>query len=263
MAGLTRKEIKEDRIRKVLTDLYQWLLVYQRPLLGALSALLVLVVVGWIWSGYSQTRTEEAQGAFSEALEIYHTPIQDAVEPKDGETPTPAPDGDNETFASIEERNSKALEAFREVSASYSGVHRDWARFYTAVILNAQGSQDEAQSIWEELSSDAPPLIRNLSMERLAELFEANGEYDRAIDRLQSLIDNPAENFPIQAALFKLARNQEAVGNSEDALDNYRRIVSEFPTSSQRADAEKKVKELELDAEQATEDDSGKDAPDS
>ena len=46
---------------------------------------------------------------------------------------------------------------------------------------------------------------------------------------------------------MRIARTHEALGNVEQALENYRKITNDYPTSSQAEEAQSEIDRLEPD----------------
>ena len=63
----------------------------------------------------------------------------------------------------------------------------------------------------------------------LAEIFQATGETDRAVDLLQGLIDADPPIYAVDQALLELGKIRMERGESELARQDWQRIVNEFP----------------------------------
>lgn len=239
MAGLTRKEIQKDQFRSILTDVYEWLLDNSKYVGGAFALVVLLAVGGFLWGQYRNAQEQEAQDAFSAAMEAFHGPVV-----TDESTDTAGLRGPR--FSSEEERDSLALTAFQEVSDKHSGSSvGSWAQLYTALIRFRQGEDEEAKKILEELSADASPQeVSNLASKRLCEDAEQAGAYEQAITYCTRIIDAPADSFPIAGILFRLAQSHEKNGDSEAALDFYRRLNSEYPNAPEARTASQKIAEM-------------------
>jgi len=91
-----------------------------------------------------------------------------------------------------------------------------------------------------EPTADDPRLPANGSrlMANVCRLM-AHGEFEQARDAiLKQLAEAPDENIEHRAeATFLLGRAHEVLGNKRDALNSYRAVVNEFPTSTVCANA--------------------------
>ena len=247
--GLTRKEIQEDRIRVILTKLSEWILVNQKILLTGLAVSVLIVMAVWAWTLHAESRDRAAQVAFAAALDIYNGRV-DLVDASrvDGETPPPPPpvDDGRMTFATEAEKTAKAIEGFEAVIADHSGTSVEgWARYYLALTLDESGEENTAQEILTELSEGASlPLLRNQASERLAENAEKSGRNEDASRYLNKIAEAPAPNYPLQSIILRLAQAYEKSGDTDAAIDQYRRLQDEYPTSDEATEAERKLTKL-------------------
>ncbi len=240
--GLTRKEIQQDRIRTILTDIYQWAMVYQGYLIGAVVVAVLLMLAGYGWNSYRQGQNRAAQEAFSDAVSLYHAPLEGA-----GDEQAQPGDPGQRTFASEEERDASTREALENVLEGYSGTSVvPWARYYLALLDERTGQADQARQALDNLSRQSEvPEVRNLAALRLAEQAQQQGRYQEAIDYWNSLLGNTASHFPIQGTLFQLAGAYEKNGDNQQALEQYRRLQDEWPTSTQAREARVRIAALE------------------
>jgi outer membrane protein assembly factor BamD (BamD/ComL family) len=72
-----------------------------------------------------------------------------------------------------------------------------------------------------------------------ARLLAAQGKSAEAIDRLKRSIDGVRPGMPKDALLFALGEIAQASGAAGEAKAAFQRIVTEFPSSPYRADAQR------------------------
>jgi hypothetical protein len=248
---LTRKEIvQEDVIRKTLTETSSWAVEHLKLIAGAV----VLVVVGslavWGWQTWSASRSAAMQQALADAMAIYHGEIRAADAGPDTRSAFEKP---KYSFASEQERNEKALNAFRTVAEEYDGsLVGDVARYYVGVISYETGKQEEAQAAMRAViaSADTPDL-RNLARHALAQYLQAAGQTQEAMELLNRILEEPSPNFPAQAALMALAKAQEASGDLAGALERYRKVAAEHAGTPLASEANERIRRLELVTQQA------------
>lgn len=244
--GLTKKKIKQDKVRDTLTELYEWILEYQIYLVVGLGLLVVGALGTYGWQAMRSGQDRDAQYAYAKALEVYNAEITPEDEPSDTDAETPKPTA-KETFKTVEERNAKALEAFDKVADDYSGFDvGQWARYLSALVHLDRGETEQGHTILAELTESADVLeIRNLAALRLADDAEADGNADDAISYTKKILDAPSDSMPREPLLMRLARNYEKAGDDQAALEQYRKIEAEYPTSQEARTAGPRIKELE------------------
>ena len=240
---LTRREIvQEDKIQTALSGIYEWS-SQNRSFLIAFFAIFLLSILGsYFWQNYQSDRSEELQAQFGEALEIYHAPaVEETAE--GSETPIIF---DQYIFETAEERREKALEAFTAVAEDHSGTHLGLlARYYRGLIKQEMGQIETAE---EDLNfvveNSAQPQTRNLARHLLARIAELKNDRQRAIELLETLLEESAY-FPKDTILLRLAQNHEAAGNAEEAVNLYTELTTGYPTSDYYQEAQRRLDQLE------------------
>lgn len=250
---LTRKEIvQEDRIYSVLSGLSQWAVVNRTPLVMGSGIVVVSLLGFYLWQGYRESSNQEAQKLFAEALDTYHAPVKElAPDPdseSDGQDQPPAPPPEYR-FDTVAERRDAAEMAFEKISDGYSGTRLGFfSRYYLGLI----GRQNEdagaaRQHLKWVVDNSGDSDVRNLSRNVLADIALGEEKHEEALTYLQQLLGDPTPQVPEQTVLMRLARTHEALGNIEQALENYRKITNDYPTSSQADEAQSEIDRLEPD----------------
>ncbi len=261
---LSRKQIvQEDRIYARLSQISQWVL-RNRNYLAAAAVVLVVVIVGlWALQGYRAGQTAETQGLFSDALELYHATI-DKVEEKSEEKV----EGEEKVeksaeekaqaraqelannryrFQSDQERIQKAEKAFLELVQEHPDSQLGvLSRYYLALIARQTDRIEEAKEglLWVIDNADAVD-TKNLSRNALAQILLGEGSAKEAADLLEQMVEEPSPNYPQQIILMSLGQSYEKAGNRDKAIEQYKKITSEFPTSQQSQEAQSRIDELE------------------
>lgn len=240
---LTRKEIKEDAIQDALTQVYDGLAKNTKVLMGVALALALVAAGVYAWQVFSSGRSDEIQQRFAEALDVYHAPLASEVSP-DAEKP-------KIQFETAAERNGKALEAFSALAKDFSGTRVGaFSQYYVALVEHDMGQNDKATTDLEALIASSPePEVAALARNALASFHLAAGETQQAIAVWKTMVDSPPQKFPVDGVLANLARAYEEVGDKEEALKLYRRLVAEFPQNSEARQFQSKVDFLEAELE--------------
>jgi len=236
---LTRKEIiQEDKIHSVLAQTMEWFSANARYL--AIGAAIVLIAVGsvYLWNYLSKTTNDRLQVQFGDALAIYGAPA--------GAERTAAPAPTKYSFASPEERHKKALAEFSKIADDSPGsTIGQFSRYYMALNQHKLGQAAEARKILQSLLEDADePMVKTLAANYLAQMSESEKNSQKAVEFLNKTLEDSAPGFPKSMVLFRLGQNYEAIGKIQDAVKQYKRIVTEFPDSPESQQAKARIDAL-------------------
>ncbi len=236
---LTRKEIiHEDKIHSVLAGSVEWFTDNSRFL--AIMVGVVLVVFGgvYLWSYLSKSTNERLQAQFGDALAIYEAPA--------GQERTAASPPGRYSFASAEERHKKALAEFTKIADdSPRSDLGQFARYYVALNQHKLGHVSEARKTLQTLLEDASePMVKTLAANYLAQMSEAEKNNQQAVEFLNKALQDSTPGFPKSAVLFRLGENYEAMGKTQEAAKQYKRIVTEFPDSPEVQQAKARIDAL-------------------
>ena len=250
---LTRREIvQEDRIYSILSRISQWT-VGNRTQLMAGSGIVVVSLLGfYLWEGYRESSIQEAQKLFAEALDTYHAPVKELI-PEPGSDP----DGQNQSrdpapeyrFETVSERRAASEAAFEKVSSDYPDTRLGFfSRYYLGLIQRqSQDGEKARQHLKWVVENSGDSDVRNLSRNVLADIALGEENHEEALTYLQQLLGDPTPQVPEQTVLMRLARTHEALGNIEQALESYKKITNDYPTSTQAPEAQSEIDRLEPD----------------
>jgi len=237
---LTRKEIiQEDKIHSTLSLTIQWFTDNSRFLAIGAAAVLVLVAGYYFWNYRSQTSSDRLQAQFGEALEIYGAPAG-------AERTAATAQQTKHSFATAEERHKRALAEFSKIADdSPSSDVGQFARYYVGLNQHKLGQASEARKTLQSLVEDADePMVRMLAANYLAQMSEAEKNNAKAVEMLNKALEDATPGFPKSTVLFRLGQNYEAMGKTQEAVKNYKRIVTEFPESPESEQAKARIAAL-------------------
>ena len=162
--------------------------------------------------------------ALAEAIEIYGAPLADEVAVGAGD--------DELSFTDASERRSRATEALDKVGGVGAGVAADVADLLRADIALQDGDTETARAIWEKFLKSHSDHVLALSVRlNLIHLDRASGEEAAVATNLEAELDKPNKTLPEDVILFELAQTREALGEEQEALTLYQRILDEHPQS--------------------------------
>jgi tetratricopeptide (TPR) repeat protein len=236
-----KKQIKQDELVTGFEQGVAWVKAHWAEVR---ITIIVLAVVGAAAGGlaFFQThRNQEAEQAFSEAYEIFHTPLA-----KDQTAGAERPAGP--TFGSKEEK-------FKKAAAAFDGVERRFvtlpvaarARYYGALCRMELGRLDEAEKALNEAvaSKHEPGLEGALARLALADLYYRRGDVGKAVDAYRQFVSDSTVPFPRDYALMRLGSILEEARKLAEAMASYRRLTEEFPTSIYAQEARRRVEYLQ------------------
>lgn len=232
---LTRKEIKhdirEDEVQTVLQRVFQTLVEKPKIIVGVIVGFIVLVLGLTGLFAYLDRRAAAASEELAAAIRIAAAPIE-----AEGANPD---DPDDPSFPSEEARRAAARKALEQVRG---GVAGEVAGLYLADIAASEGDTETARNIWQGFLDRHDDHALALSVRlNLIHLDRQNGRAQEVADRLQSELDGDDRSLPEDVLLFELAKTLEALGQDDESVDLYQRILDEHPRSAYAAEARQRT----------------------
>ena len=227
-----RRELKHDKFVDevgVLTDRAR---ANQRMLILIGAAAIAIAVIAYGIYFYRDTQERKAQATLAKAIETIESPlIVEASPNKDARFKTDA------------ERSAAAEKEFKAVQATYGGTDAaDVAKVYLARISSGRGDIPGARKLLQEFIDEHPKhLLAEGARYSLYTLRIDGGEIQQVITELNAEVAKAEPVLPADSLLALLARAYEVQGNSQNARDTYRRIVTEFPDSPFVLEAQRRI----------------------
>ncbi len=239
---LTRKEIvQEDKIHSSLVGIVDWFNANTKLL--AIAGVVVVLAVGgtYLWRYLSQSQNEQLQADFADALQIHSAPAG-----KDATANTTTPIASKYSFATTQERHTKALAKFKQIADDSPGSEiGQLSRYYVALNQYQLGKTAEAKSTLESLAGDADSAVtRNLARGMLVQLSEEAKNHDQSIKLLSQILAEPTPAMPKNAVLYQMGQIYETMGKPAEASKRYKELTTEFPTSEEARLAETQLAKL-------------------
>lgn len=227
-----RKELEApDEFQIRASQGLEFLREKRRPLLWGGIGLGAVIAASLGYYYYYSSSRETAGLALTRATEIYAQPIEPA-----GVTPTPPPrpiKGKEiiPKFASEEEKLAAAHDEWKKVAAEYSGPAVAAARLGEAATLFDLGQYDQAEATYREFLAQAPreSASRVLAQEGLGYALEAKGDIEGAIEAFRQIFQNDPKGFYADVGRFHIARLYEKQGKTEEAIAEYKALLTELP----------------------------------
>ncbi len=134
---------------------------------------------------------------------------------------------------------------FANIANKYSGTDAGQIAQYSVGVghLN-MGNFDAAIEALEDVSFD-DEILGAVAKGALGDAYYEKGLIDKAISSYKAAIDHSKNEFTAPIYLKKLASAQEDAGDTQDAVESYKRIKNDFPTSNEANGIEKNIARLE------------------
>jgi tetratricopeptide (TPR) repeat protein len=177
-----------------------------------LAAIIILVAVGVIYSH----RSEAAQTAFGNAMQVYEAPVAIAGQPAmPGVT----------TYASTAERAKAANKLFTDVADHY-GMTKDGknARYFAGLTAVDAGQTHTAETTLKQVADGWDKDLAALAKLALADLYRQTGQDAQAVDLYNQLTAKPTNTVPAATAQIALAEMYTAQGKTEQARKIYAQL---------------------------------------
>ena len=218
---MTRHELKEqDEITTWLQRLTGVVIVWKNEIIIGASALLLIVlgIVGW--NIYSSRRNASAQSQLAQAIQIF----DDTTRP------------DKERYEQTIAEARKTYDKYRSLPTGAI------AEYYIAMSEDGLGQTPKAIEDLQQTIQRGDPGIKAVAQFALAGVYGRHGETKKAIELYKQLYDSGA--YSKAAVAYELASLYEANKQADEAKNYYQKLVTEFPESPFRQNADEALKRL-------------------
>jgi tetratricopeptide (TPR) repeat protein len=200
----------------------------------------------------SKKKQSRATAAFGKALELESAEIKPADKPDKPGTAEEPPDPDAlPTFKTQDERAAAVLSALDKVKGDFGGTSAaSRADLLRGATLFKLGKLPEAEQAFKSYLSSAghSDPLRFVATEGLGYVLEAKGDLDGALARFGELDPDPSKpgsGFGEERALYHQARIYTEKKDPKKAAELLHKLVSQYPTSPLRKDAQERLATLE------------------
>jgi predicted negative regulator of RcsB-dependent stress response len=180
-----------------------------------------LVIIFFGWNYYSSSRNAKAQAELSQAISTYS----------------------DTTIKSDKERYQKALAAAQKTYDDYgSSAAGKMALYYVAMSQEGLGDTTKAEQNLIEVIQRGDANTRGVAQFALAEIYKKHGNTQKAIDTYKPLFESGG--YSKSAVAYELATLYEANKQTDQAKEFYQKVVTDFPDSPFRQNADEALKRL-------------------
>ena len=202
------KELKRDPLMDQYLTTRSWVQSRSRPLVIGLTVTAVVAAAILIFWMISSSRDRAASESLADAFKVAEATVANPI----------PPNVTGYAFASEDEKNRKAYEAFEKVARDYPSYYGDLAR-YCAATYQLKFDATKAEATLKDLAQRDSTVAAQARL-ALAQRYAASGRLDDAVTTLQQLKSKPGDVAPLLIDL-KMAEVYEAQGKIKEAIELY------------------------------------------
>jgi tetratricopeptide (TPR) repeat protein len=234
---LTKQQLKTDQLEHALVDARDYVATHKsQTLRWALVGAVALAVVLAIWGGLT-LRNRRLGARLSSALAILDAPLA-----ADG---APAVSG-QKVYKDAAERLAAAKVELRALAKDAPGSKPGAAA--TLMLLSLDGPSTLSGANLDAIKSFARAesglVTGGIAAASLLDVQAAAGRTNEAIETAKKYLDAADAPLPKDVLIFTLGRLYEKTGQNAEAKSYYQRIVTDYPDSPMRFDAQQKTQSL-------------------
>ena len=223
---MTRHELKEtDEITSKIKSLTAAVYARKTEVITGAAVLLVIVLGIIGWNLYSANRNANAQSQLAQAIHIFNDP---------------AIKSDKERFERTLAEAQKTRDAYGSLQAGTIAL------YYIAVCQDGLGDTAKATESFQQVIASGDASIAGVAKFALAGTYRKHGDAQKATDIYKQLYETGG--YSKSAAVLELAKLSESSNKMDEAKTYYQKIVSEFPDSPFRQEADVALKRLGVPA---------------
>lgn len=220
---MTRHELKEqDEITTYLQKFTEFVVRYQKEATTGVVAIAALAIIIFGWTYYRSSRNARAEAQLSQAIDTFN---------------------DTTNIKSDKERYEKTLAEAQKTYDQYGSLPAGMiALYYVGLSQDGLGDMNKSVQTLQEVSDHGDPSIKAVAQFAMGSIYKKHGENQKAIDIYKRLYDSGG--YSKAAVAYELASLYEVNKQPDQAKDFYQKVVSEYPDSPFRTNADEGLKRL-------------------
>ncbi len=220
---MTRHELKEkDEITTSLQKFTEFVVRYKKEVTTGVTIAAALAIVIFGWTYYRSSRNAKAEAQLSQAINIFN---------------------DTANIKSDKERYEKTLVEAQKTYDQYRSLPvGNIALYYVGLSQEGLGDTNKSVESLQQVAERGDPSVKAVAQFALGSIYKKHGENQKAIEVYKRLYDTGG--YSKAAVAYELASVYEANKQPDQAKDYYQKVVSEFPDSPFRPNADEGLKRL-------------------
>jgi len=187
---------------------------------GALAAVILLVVAGFLWSNHMDSVEKDAQKAIATSQNLFMAQQYEQALNGDG-------------TGSV---------GFLNVIDNYSGTKTaNLAKLYAAICYANTGKVDEAIKMFEDFDQKDDQMISPVSLAALGNCYIQKGENDKGVELIIKAAKKADNDAISPALLLQAGQTYEGMGQADKALELYKEIKTKYYLSPVSQDIDKYI----------------------
>jgi len=212
----TKAALKRDQFIDTTQHGLDWASENRHSVIVGSIALIAVLVVAIVGAIIYNSRSNQANIAFGQAMQAYQTPLAQAGEP--------VPPG-IKTFPSVTDRAKAANALFMATADKYSFTPKGkLARYFGGLTYIEAGDNAAAESTLKKVADGWNHDLAALAKLSLADLYRQTGRDSLAIGIYNELTAKPTSTVSAGLAQLQLAELYETEGKPEDAKKIYAQL---------------------------------------
>lgn len=203
----TRRALKQDKFVKATKSSVSWMSGHRSGILQwVVSAVVVLVVVmGAIV--YWNVRTNAADQALGDAIDLYNAPLA-----------VPGAPPEKNVYTTAADRSKEANREFVAIAKNFSWLPEgNKARYFAGVTYQELGQTASAESELKEAAGSWDRNLSNLAKIALAGIYRQTGRDAQAVELYNQVAAKPSTTVPAAVAQLDLADLYATTGKQDQA----------------------------------------------
>jgi tetratricopeptide (TPR) repeat protein len=236
MARLTKDQLRTDQLQHALTDARDYVSSHRTQTTGwVVAGAVALAAVLAVWGGLAW-RNNRASGRLSQALAIFDGPL--------ASDPSPAPGA--KTYRDAAERTAAARKELEDLVKDSPSTTP--GRAAAVLLLGLEGAPaatganlDAALAL---AKSQKGTVAGGIAAMAALDAEAAAGRSKEALESAKKYLESTDAPLPKDVLVYTVAKLCERTGQNVEAKSFYQRLVTDFPDSPLRTEAQQRLASL-------------------
>jgi len=220
---MTRHQLKEqDEITTSLQSFTEFVVRYKKEFTTGITAVAALAIIIFGWTYSRSSRNARAEAELSQAINAFN---------------------DTTNIKSDKERYEKTLAAAQKTYDDYRSLPAgNIALYYVGLSQDGLGDTTKSVQSLQQVADNGDASVKAVAQFALGSVYKKHGDNQKAIDVYKRLYD--AGGYSKAAVAYELALTYEANNQPDQAKDYYQKVVTEYPDSPFRTNADDALKRM-------------------